>query len=102
MGSELYLKFKNFLNEIEAEKIELTWERQSSIFQNFWKDKILNEDYPPIADSEIDEIVLILDKNAKGSTKETIAVAKAMIPQGVWRRLFKEIQNKKECNKQRV
>lgn len=96
MENELDLKFKSFLNEIDVEEIESIWERQSAHFKDFWKNKILNDRYSPLSDSEIDEIVLILDKKAKGSTKDTVAVGSVMIPQGVWRRLFKEIQSKKE------
>ena len=96
MDNELYQKFENYLKEIDVKKIESTWEYQSKIFKDFWKEKILNLSYPPLTDAEIDQVVLILDKNAKGSTKNTIAVARVMIPQGVWRRLFKEIQTNKK------
>lgn len=95
MESDISEKFKNYLNEIDADKINSTWEKQSDFFRNFWRTKIMNPSYPALTDSEIDEAVLILDKNAKGSTKESIAVARVMIPQGVWRRLFKEIQSNK-------
>ncbi len=47
---------------------------------------------PELNDEEIDDIVRILDKNAKGNTKVDIAVARAMIPQGAWRRLFRELR----------
>jgi len=96
MENEIYSKFKDYLNEIDTEEISLIWEKQSNYFKNFWKNKILNVSSEPLSDSEIDEIVLILDVHAKGSTKDTIAVARTMIPQGVWRRLFKEIQNNTE------
>ena len=93
MDNELQQKFQNYLKEINAEEIESIWERQSKAFRDFWKYKILIDNYPALTD--IDEVVLFLDKNAKGSTRNSVAVAKAMIPQGVWRRLFKEIQSKK-------
>ena len=95
-GDELSQKFKNFLTEIDSEKIESIWDRKSSIFRTFWNEKIMDDKSDPLTDVEIDEIVLILDKNAKGSNKDTVAVAKVMIPQGVWRRLFKEIQKKRD------
>jgi hypothetical protein len=91
-AEELLKKFNEYTKEIDIESITTTWEQQSEFFKNFWNNKILHSDYPPLTDTEIDEVVLILDKNAKGSTKSTIAVARVMIPQGVWRRLFKEIQ----------
>mgnify|MGYP000414990890 CR=1 FL=1 len=96
MEKTIYEKYKSFLNEIDAEEIESAWDKKGIIFREFWKSKILNNKYPSLTDAEIDEIVLILDKNAKGSTKDTIAVARVMIPQGVWRRLFKEIQSDKD------
>ncbi len=94
--NEMYTKFKNYANIEDLDKMDEIWVRQSKEFREFWQNKLMNEKYPALTDSEIDEIVLILDKNAKGSTKETQAVAKAMIPQGVWRRLFKEIKEDKK------
>lgn len=89
---ELLKQFNEYATESEVDRIATAWERHSDFFKNFWTNKIMHSDYPPLTDSEIDEVVLILDKNAKGSTQNTIAVARVMIPQGVWRRLFKEIQ----------
>jgi len=99
MDNELNKKFKNFLEEIDIEKYNSIWEKQSADFRDFWDNKIMKKDAESISDSVIDEIVLILDVNAKGSTKDTIAVARVMIPQGVWRRLFKEIQSNKELKR---
>ena len=96
MDNELHLKFKRFLEERDYNKFDSIWEKQSARFREFWKEKIMDDGASDLTDSEIDEIVLILDKNAKGSNKDTVAVAKIMIPQGVWRRLFKEIQSKKK------
>jgi hypothetical protein len=91
-------KYKSYLKEIDVEEVESVWEGKSIVFRDFWKNKILNNKRPSLTDAETDEIVLILDKNAKGSTKDTIAVARVMIPQGVWRRLFKEIQSDKDLH----
>ncbi len=52
-----------------------------------------------IEDPEIDEIVRILDRNGKGNTKDSEAVARAMIAQGAWRRMFNEIKAKKPLAK---
>lgn len=89
-------KFKAYIEEVDSEQINSTWIQLSNKFKDFWKNKIMDENYPTLSDAEIDEIVLILDKNAKGSTKDTPAVARAMIPQGVWRRLFNEIKSNKK------
>lgn len=96
MIEELKEKFKGYIEQINPEEIADIWLKQSKQFTEFWKEKIMSNDYPTLTDTEIDDVVLILDKNAKGSTKETHAVAKAMIPQGVWRRLFNEIKENKE------
>src|SRR3990172_8747929 len=40
-----------------------------------------------------DDMIRILDKNGKGNTRKDESVAKAMIPQGVWRRMFREIKS---------
>jgi len=41
-------------------------------------------------------IIRILDRNGKGNTKNSEAVAKAMIPQGAWRRMFNEFHSNRE------
>ena len=40
-----------------------------------------------------------MDRNGKGNTGDVEAVAKAMIPQGAWRRLFNEIKRDKDLRK---
>lgn len=94
MENQLSKALNDYLKEIDIEKFDSIWKKQSSFFRDFWKTKIMDK-YPPLTDAEIDEVVLIFDKNAKGSTKDTIAIARIMISQGVWRRLFKEIQKNK-------
>ncbi len=96
MSNELQNTFKSYIESNDTEDLGNIWLKQSKKFIGFWQKKIMDDSYPSISDSEIDEIVLILDKKAKGSTKDTHAVANVMIPQGVWRRLFKEIQQNKE------
>lgn len=95
MKNELQTKFKKYIENTNTEEMRSVWSEQSKKFIDFWKNKIMDDSYPSLSDSEIDEIVLILDKKAKGSTKDHFAVANVMIPQGVWRRLFKEIQQNK-------
>jgi len=43
-------------------------------------------------DTEIDDNVRILDRSGKGNTKDSEAVARAMIGRGAWRRMFNEIK----------
>ena len=72
---------------------------QSQKFRNFWTDRIMNRPDGELDDPEIDEIVRILDRNGKGNTKDSEAVARAMIAQGAWRRMFNEIKAKKPLAK---
>ena len=90
---------KLFLNENDAEKVNQTWDEKSKEFREFWNERILNDKVTEISEVEIDQIVRTLDRNAKGNTKGSEAVAKAMIPQGVWRRMFSEIKRTKELQK---
>ena len=50
--------------------------------------KVLSQGTGPIPDDECDVVIRILDRNGKGNTKGSEAVARAMVPQGVWRKLF--------------
>jgi hypothetical protein len=86
--------FNEFLKNYDAETKDLLWEEQCLKFKNFWNNKVLSNSKEDINDAETDEIIRILDKNAKGSTRESEAVAKAMIAQGAWRRMFNELKNK--------
>ena len=87
--------FKQFLESYNEEEKDEIWGEQSERFKNFWDNKVGDSAVSEIDDEDIDDIVLLLDKNAKGSTRETEAVAKAMIPQGVWRRMFNDIHSTK-------
>ena len=71
MSEELQKRFRGYLNETNVDEIESTWERQSRTFRDFWDKQIRDEKAPPLSDADIDEIVLILDKTAKGSSSVT-------------------------------
>ena len=93
---ELFIEYcKN--NNSEANK--KLWDGKSNQFHTFWNEKILNDDSHDLNEAEIDQIVRILDRNGKGNTGDVEAVAKAMIPQGAWRRLFNEIKRDKDLRK---
>jgi len=90
MNKEEVLKFfQDFIRNYDKEKSKLIWAEKSKQFRDFWNNRILNK-------AEIDQIVRILDRNAKGNTKNDEVVARCLIPQGVWRRMFNEIKNNKE------
>ena len=93
---EIKKLWQNFEREYNFDEKKEIWHKKSNEFRSFWKEKIFNDDVKQIPEIEIDKIIQILDRNAKGNTKENEAVAKAMIAQGAWRRMFNEIKEKKE------
>jgi hypothetical protein len=66
------------------------WREQSRKYRSFWKEQILSDNPDNIPDHVCDEIIRILDRSGKGNTKDSQAIAKVMIAQGAWRRLFNE------------
>lgn len=97
------MTYKNVVNLIEtfrdnfdAKNSDQLWIKHSQQFNTFWNEKILSNNDKLISDNECDEIIKILDRNGKGNTKESESVAKAMIAQGAWRRMFNEIHKNKE------
>src|SRR4051812_38942481 len=85
-----------FLPTYDAKAKDLLWQKQSAAFRNFWSNRIMAATAPKLSDEECDVIVRILDRNGKGNTKECEAVAKAMVAQGAWRRMFQSFQSEKE------
>lgn len=69
------------------------WEKQSRQFRDFWEKRVLSADPGAISDDECDKIIRILDRNGKGNTKDSEAVARAMVAQGAWRRMFNEFHS---------
>ncbi len=93
--TEILNQYKTFLTTYEPIVMDALWREKSNEFKHFWQEKILNKAVEEIADSEIDEIVRILDRNARGNTASDEAVAKAMVTMGTWRRMFKDIKEQK-------
>lgn len=91
--------FDQYINEYDVKLKTEIWEDHSKKFVLFWDDRILNEKSNELSDHEIDEIVRILDRNGKGNTKANDAIAKVMIPQGVWRRMFNELKKNERLSK---
>lgn len=85
-----------FRSEYDAKAMDQAWQELSKRFRKFWNDRVLSVEPSPIPDSECDEIIRILDRNGKGNTKNSEAVAKAMVPQGAWRRMLNEFHTNKE------
>lgn len=93
---EILDNWKKFSEEYNFNLKEKIWEEKQNEFSAFWNMRIMDEASPELKEEEIDKIIQILDRNGKGNTKEHEAVAKAMIAQGAWRRMFLEIRENKK------
>ena len=87
---------QQFLKDYDAKAKDAVWEDLSQNFRAFIRHRILADDSDAIPEPDCDKIIKILDRNGKGNTKESEAVAKAMIPQGAWRRMFNELHTNKK------
>jgi len=95
-ADQIIKSWEEFKRDYPYDKKSKIWEEKSVIFKTFWEERLLNENIKKLEEEEIDEIIMILDRNAKGNTRENEAVARAMIAQGAWRRMFQEIKENKE------
>jgi len=84
-----------FLSTYDADAMDQVWKGLSQRFHTFWNDRVLSDDTETIPDYECDEIIRILDRNGKGNTKDSESVARAMVPQGAWRRMLNEFHDNK-------
>ena len=94
------VNFSSFLAEFDnfydAEKKEKVWTELSNQFREFWASRVMAGDTNPISDEDCDKVIKILDRNGKGNNKDTEAIARAMVSQGAWRRLFNELHKNKK------
>lgn len=90
--------FNEFIQSYNSKAMDAIWLKQSKKFQSFWLDKIIAKTASKLTDDQIDEIVMILDRSGKGNTKNTEALARVMVPQGAWRKLFYEFRSNKELS----
>lgn len=88
--------FNQFLTHYDTETKDAVWETQSKQFRDFWNTKIIGGGKEELNDIETDQIIRILDRNGKGNTKDSEAIARAMIAQGAWRRMFNGLKTRKE------
>ena len=84
--------FRRFMLDYDAAGKDHLWSEISRRFRTFWTQRVLANDGGPLSDAECDEIIRVLDRNGKGNTKDCEAVARAMVPQGAWRRMFNEFR----------
>jgi hypothetical protein len=83
---------KDFLKDYDAEAKDEIWKQHQQAFRSFWSNRVLAAESPPLQEDECDEIIRILDRSGKGNTKTSEAVARVMVPQNVWRRIFNEFR----------
>lgn len=84
---------RQFLESYNALEKDQLWRGLSQTFKSFWNDRVLASDLRPLSDAECDDVIRILDRNGKGNSKATEAVARAMVPQGAWRRMLNEFHS---------
>jgi hypothetical protein len=94
--ANLSAQVNQFQADYDAKAKDLVWQQQSQRFRKFWNERVISDGPGEIPESECDEIIRILDRNGKGNTKDSDAVARAMVPQGAWRRMFNEFRTKKK------
>lgn len=90
--------YNEFIQAYDVEVKDSIWNAHSKKFKDFWNNKILSKSINEINDQESDEIIKILDRNGRGNRKDSEAIAKAMIPQGAWRRMFNELHSDKKLS----
>lgn len=83
--------FENFIKAYDTKTKDQIWASHSLKFRDFWNNKVIPGNPDDLTDQILDDVIRILDTRAKGNTKKDEAVANVMIPQGVWRNLFREI-----------
>ncbi|OGM98134.1 MAG: hypothetical protein A2735_00295 [Candidatus Yanofskybacteria bacterium RIFCSPHIGHO2_01_FULL_41_21] len=89
-------QFQDFLVSYNAVQKDEIWQKQSNIFRTFWNQRVLNDQVKELDDFEIDNVIRLIDYNSKGKKAGDEAVAKVMIPQGVWRKMFNQFKTDKK------
>jgi len=80
-----------FLESYDASDKDAIWQQHSATFRRFWSDQVLAKGTGVISDDVCDVVIRILDYHAKGKTKESEAVARTMVTQNAWRKLFNNL-----------
>ena len=94
------VNFSSFLPEFDglydSAKKQNVWADLSAEFREFWSGRVMGADASLISDEDCDKVIKILDSNGKGNNKNTEAIARAMVSQGAWRRLFNELHKNRK------
>src|SRR5260370_33052187 len=93
MNEQLETLIAEFKKTYDARTKDEVWRRQSLAFRQFWSERVLAKETGAIPDEECDVVIRILDRNGKGNTRDSEAVARAMGPQNVWRKLLNALHS---------
>ena len=93
---QILQQFQDFLAGYNATEKDELWQQQSHAFKTFWNQRVLNDQVKELDDSEIDSVIRFIDKHARGNTARDEAIAKVMISQGVWRKMFNQFKTDKK------
>ena len=85
-----------YLESYNAPAKDAIWQQHSATFRRFWSEQVLAQEKGAIPDDACDAIIRILDRHGKGNTRDSEAVARVMVPQGVWRRIFNSIHSDRD------
>lgn len=88
---ELLSEVQLFLARYDQARANTIWKSHSEKFRAFWRERVMAGGSGTISDAECDQVISILDRNGKGNTKDSEAIARVMVPQGAWRRMFNEL-----------
>jgi hypothetical protein len=89
---ELIEKVSPFLARFDQSRSDGIWSDQSAMFRTFWRERVMSEPTgQPISDHDCDQVIRILDRSGKGNKSASESVARAMVPQGAWRRMFNQL-----------
>jgi hypothetical protein len=86
----------NFVQSYDSTAKDKIWQKQSADFRQFWSGRVLAPGNETISDDDCDVVIRILDYSGKGKTKGSEVVAKVMVPQNVWRKLFNILHSDKK------
>src|ERR1019366_6167992 len=86
----------NFVQSYDSTAKDKIWQKQSADFRQFWSGRVLAPGNETISDDDCDVIIRILDFNGKGKPKGSEVVAKVMVSQNVWRKLFNILHSDKK------
>ncbi len=96
MNNKLKDLVAEFRDSYDAPAKDAIWQQHSATFRRFWSDQVLAMGTGAIPDEACDVVIRILDRTGKGNTKESEVVAKTMVSQGVWRKLFNQLHADQE------